>query len=147
MLWASCKDYDNGTSHESDTFKCTKTGMVFWFGEILCFSWQITCTIDITRIRGERNVKITNVKKCLGLFGSYIKMHCVSDSPFQKGSRALVCTYLPHVSTQCSYRELLFRKCMHVRVIMLLKCFYAYQINLAISLVLNVFELLHNIIF
>lgn len=32
MLWASCKDYADSTSSESDIFKCTGSGMVFWFG-------------------------------------------------------------------------------------------------------------------
>lgn len=31
MLWASCKDYADSTSNESDIFKCTRSGMVFRF--------------------------------------------------------------------------------------------------------------------
>lgn len=31
MLWASCKDYADSTSSENDIFKCTGSGMVFWF--------------------------------------------------------------------------------------------------------------------
>lgn len=61
MLWASCKDYADSTSNESDIFKCTGSGMVFWFGGFL-FSWQITCIINVSRDSDERNVKITNVK-------------------------------------------------------------------------------------
>jgi hypothetical protein len=37
MLWASCKDYADSTSNESDIFKYTESGMVFWFGGILFF--------------------------------------------------------------------------------------------------------------
>lgn len=37
MLWASCKDYADSTSSESDIFKCTGSGMVFWFGGIFFF--------------------------------------------------------------------------------------------------------------
>lgn len=63
MLWASCKDYADSTSSESDIFKCTGSGMVFWFGGIFFFSWQITCIINVSRVSDEKNVKITNVKK------------------------------------------------------------------------------------
>lgn len=51
MLWASCKDYADSTSNESGIFKCTRSGMVFWFGGF--FSWQITC-IDVSRVSGEK---------------------------------------------------------------------------------------------
>lgn len=61
MLWASCKDYANSTSNESDIFKCTRSGMVFWFGGFF-FSWKITCIVDVSREPDEKNVKITNVK-------------------------------------------------------------------------------------
>lgn len=37
MLWASCKDYADSTSSESDIFKCTRSGMVFWYGGIFFF--------------------------------------------------------------------------------------------------------------
>lgn len=37
MLWASCKDYADSTSSESDIFKCTGSGMVFWYGGIFFF--------------------------------------------------------------------------------------------------------------
>lgn len=37
MLWASCKDYADSTSNESDIFKCTGSEMVFWFGGIFFF--------------------------------------------------------------------------------------------------------------
>lgn len=62
MLWASCKDYANSTSNESDIFKCTRSGMVFWFGGFFFFSWKITCIVDVSRESDEKNVKITNVK-------------------------------------------------------------------------------------
>lgn len=53
MLWASCKDYADSTSNESGIFKCTRSGMVFWFGGIF-FSWQITCIVDVSRVSGEK---------------------------------------------------------------------------------------------
>lgn len=59
MLWASCKDYADSTSNESDIFKCTGSGMVFWFGGIFFFPGQITCIVDVSRVT---DVKITNVK-------------------------------------------------------------------------------------
>lgn len=61
MLWASCKDYADSTSNESDIFKCTGSGMVFSFAGFF-FSWQITCIVDVSRESDEKNVKITNVK-------------------------------------------------------------------------------------
>lgn len=62
MLWASCKDYADSTSSESDIFKCTRSGMVFWYGGIFFFSWQITCIVNVSRVSVEKKVKITNVK-------------------------------------------------------------------------------------
>lgn len=41
MLWASCKDYADSTSSESDIFKCTRSGMVFWYGGIFFFSGKL----------------------------------------------------------------------------------------------------------
>lgn len=60
MLWASCKDYANSTSNESDIFKCTGSAMMSWFGGF--FFWQITCIVDMSRESDEKNVKITKVK-------------------------------------------------------------------------------------
>lgn len=37
MLWASCKDYADSTSNESDIFKCTGSGMVFSFAGFFFF--------------------------------------------------------------------------------------------------------------
>lgn len=41
MLWASCKDYADSTSSESDIFKCTRSGMVFWYGGIFFFPGKL----------------------------------------------------------------------------------------------------------
>lgn len=54
MLWASCKDYADSTSSENDIFKCTGSGMVFWFWGDFFFSWQITCIVDVNRVSGEK---------------------------------------------------------------------------------------------
>lgn len=62
MLWASCKDYADSTSNESDIFKCTRSGMVFWFRGFFFFFWQITYIVNVSRKSDGKNVKITNVK-------------------------------------------------------------------------------------
>lgn len=61
MLWASCKDYADSTSNESDIFKCTRSGMVFWFRGFFFF-WQITYIVNVSRKSDGKNVRITNVK-------------------------------------------------------------------------------------
>lgn len=58
MLWASCKDYAGSPSKERDLSECTGSGMVFALRE---FSWQTTCTVDVSGIVDERNVKITHI--------------------------------------------------------------------------------------
>lgn len=65
MLWASCKDYANSTSNESDIFKCTRSGMVFWFGGFF-FSWKITCIVDVSRESDEKQCQNNQREKFLG---------------------------------------------------------------------------------
>ena len=55
MLWASCKDYADSTSSESDIFKCTRSGMVFWYGGIFFFPWQITCIVNVSWVSDEKS--------------------------------------------------------------------------------------------
>lgn len=63
MLWASCKDYADSTSNESDIFKCTRSGMVFRFrGFFFFFSGKSQCIVNVSRKSDGKNVKITNVK-------------------------------------------------------------------------------------
>lgn len=53
MLWASCKDYADSTSNESDIFKCTRLEWCFRLGDFI-FSWQITCIVDVNRESDEK---------------------------------------------------------------------------------------------